>query len=61
MIGQDDVREQDDEDSKGSILMVGDLHFHGSELDAPPNAAVKRGRLEAHCLPVSRLNVLQVI
>ena len=44
--------EQDDKDGEGSVLEVGDLHFHCPELHPPPDVAVCRGRLEAHAVPV---------
>jgi hypothetical protein len=55
---EDGAGEEDDEDGEGGVLKVGELDFHRSELDPPADVAVGRRWLEAHCLPVGRLDVL---
>lgn len=55
---EDDAVEKNEKDSKRSILELGQLDIHRPELHAPADVGVGRGRLEPHCLPVGRLNVL---
>lgn len=58
---QNDSSQQHDEHNDRCVLKVCQLKFAWSELDSPANRRVGRGRLEAHRLPVRRLNVLEVI
>lgn len=58
---QDCAGKKHDENAKGSILKVGHLDFHATELDPPTNLPARRRWLEAHRLPVCTLNVLEVI
>ena len=59
-IVQDRAREKHDEDGEGSILEVRRLYFHRSELDAPADGRVGRWWLEAYCLPICGLDILQI-
>lgn len=56
---EDDAVEEHEEDSKRSILELGQLDVHRPEFHTPADVGVGRRRLEPHCLPVGRLNVLQ--
>lgn len=61
---EDRACDEHDEDGKGCILKVGHLDLHAAKLDAPAGHVVtgaRRGRLEAHVLPVCRLQVLKVV
>lgn len=58
LVGEDDAREQDHEAHVGGVLEVRELRFARAELHAPADARVGRRRLEAHRLPVCRLDVL---
>lgn len=59
--GEDGAGDEDDEDGEGGVFEVGDLDLHGPELDAPADAVVGGGRLEAHVLPVCALDVFEVV
>lgn len=59
--GQDGAGDEHDEDGEGGVLKIRDLDLHGAEFDAPPDVVVGRRRLEAHVLPVGRLDVLKVV
>ncbi len=50
--------QQYDENGESGILEIGQLHFHGPELDPPSDGRVCRRRLEADRLPVGRLDIL---
>jgi hypothetical protein len=59
---EDGTGNKDDKDGKGSVLKVGQLNLHATELDSPANGAGLRWwGLEAHGLPVGRLQVLKVV
>lgn len=49
---EDGAGDEDNEDREGSIFVIGDLDFHGAELDAPACIFVMRWWLEPHMLPV---------
>lgn len=53
--------DEDHEDGKGGVFKIGNLDFHGAELDAPSNRVVGGWRLEAHVLPVGGLYVFKVV
>ena len=55
---QDGSREQDDEYGERGVLKVSQLHFHRPELHPPSDGGVDGWRLEADCLPVGWLDVL---
>lgn len=59
--GKDGAGDEDDEDGEGSVLKVGHLDLHGAELYPPADVVVGGRRLEAHVLPVGRLEVLKVV
>ena len=54
-------REQHYEGRQRRILEVRELQLGRPELDAPADGRVERRRLEAHGLPVGRLDVLEVV
>ena len=53
---------KDDENTESGIFEIGHLHFHRAELDSPTDVSlVWRWWLEAHVLPVGRLQILKVV
>lgn len=58
---KDRPRDQYDKDGESGILKIGDLDFHGPELDAPARVFVMWWRLEAHVLPICGLKVFEVV
>lgn len=58
---QDGARQQYNKHAEGCVLKVGQLDLHRSELDAPADPVARRRRLEAHRLPVGRLQVFKVV
>lgn len=58
---KDGAGNEDNENGECSVLVIGDLDFHGTELDAPARIFIVRRRFEAHMLPVGRLEVLEMI
>lgn len=59
---EDGTGNENDKDGKGRVLKVSHLNLHAAELDSPANrASLRWWRLEAHGLPVGRLQVLKVV
>lgn len=56
--GEDGASQQHDEDPKGSVLKISQLHLTRPELNPPANVAVDGRNLEPHGLPVCALDVL---
>mmetsp|Transcript_10744 Transcript_10744/g.25681 ORF Transcript_10744/g.25681 Transcript_10744/m.25681 type:complete len:439 (-) Transcript_10744:1051-2367(-) len=59
----DGLRKEDHERRERCVLKVRDVDLHRAELDAPLDIVrvLRRGRLEAHRVPVRRLDVLEVV
>ena len=61
LVGEDDARQEHHEADDGGVLKVGELHLAGPELHTPADVATGGWRLEAHRLPVGRLDVLKMV
>lgn len=53
--------QEDDKHRVRSVLKVGQLDFHASELDPPSNRRVDRRGFEPHRLPICRLDVFEMV
>lgn len=53
--------DEHDKDAKGGVFKIRQLNLHRAELDAPANVGAGGRRLEAHVLPVGRLEILKMV
>mmetsp|Transcript_32634 Transcript_32634/g.104070 ORF Transcript_32634/g.104070 Transcript_32634/m.104070 type:complete len:310 (-) Transcript_32634:745-1674(-) len=60
---QEDSQQKDDKNTKGRVLVVRELDFHGPEFDAPADfrRVGRRRRLPANGIPIGGLNVFEVV
>jgi len=58
---EDRSGDQNEEDRKGGVLIIGNLDLHGTKLDTPANVVAWWWRLETHVLPVGGLQILEMI
>jgi hypothetical protein len=58
---QDRPREENDEHRERGVFEISQLNLHTPKLDPPTDGRIDGWRFEPHCLPISRLDVFEMI
>ena len=53
--------EENDEYAERRVFEISHLDFHASKLDPPSDSRIHRRRFESDCLPIRRLDVLEMV